>query len=346
MDFSLGMLVRGIAAASLACAVSLTAAQPGQAQDKKPLIGVSMSRQEEQRWVFDRAAMEAEAAKLGADIVFLYANNDQTKQAAQVESLIAQQPDVIMLNPVDREAAGSIVNAVRDAGIPIIDYEGGITTAKPDYYVTRDNYEAGTLQMTEAAKFAPKGNYAFVNGNPTWGGWKPTVNAYKDKLATMKDVKVVFDQNGDWDPAKAQTKAENALSANSDKIDAFIVMNDGMATGVVAALRARDLLGKVYVSGVDGETSALNRIAKGEQTMTIYTDLVEEGSSAVRAAVAFAKGEKPVVDKMVDNGAGEVPTRVVPLIAVTKANLCDAIKVMPQGWTTVEAVFEDANACK
>ena len=161
----------------------------------------------------------------------------------------------------------------------------------------------------------------------------------------MPGVKVVFDQNGDWDPAKAQTVAENALSANSDKIDAFVVMNDGMATGVIAALRSRDLAGKVYVSGVDGETTALNRIARGEQTMTIYTDLMEEGASAVRAAVAFAKGEKPAFDKLMNNGAGDVPTRVVPLIAVTKANLCDSLKVMPVGWTTVEAVFGDPNAC-
>ncbi|MCB9993573.1 MAG: substrate-binding domain-containing protein [Hyphomicrobiaceae bacterium] len=343
----LGPIV-GIALCStmLGGGVAVMSATPAWAQDDI-LIAVSMNRQQERRWAVDRAAMEAEAATLGVRLAFQYADSDPTKQASQVENLLSQNPQALIIVPADRNAAGAIVDSAHEAGVPVIAYDGGITTSKVDYYVTRNNYQVGELQVQAALDFAPTGNYAIVKGDAGNDVAQTIAKAYEDGLNSNGAINIVFDQFiPGWSPATAQSNAENVLSANNDDIAAFVVTNDGMATGVAQALISRDLQGKVFLSGLDGESASLKLVAEGIQTMTAYTDLEDHGRSAVAAAVALAKGEAPQYDTMMDLGSGEVPTHLVPIIAISKANVCDFVKNAPEGWTSVDEVFENPADCQ
>src|SRR5690242_5576011 len=72
------------------------------------------------------------------------------------------------------------------------------------------------------------------------------------------DIKIVADQFATgWRPEEALKIAENALTLNSDNVQAVIASNDGTAGGVVAALEKRGLAGKVLVTGQDAEKAAL-----------------------------------------------------------------------------------------
>src|SRR6185503_5808277 len=84
---------------------------------------------------------------------------------------------------------------------------------------------------------------------------------------------------------------ENALTKQNDKIDVFIASNDGMASGVIAALSKRGLAGQIIVTGQDAEKSALQSIAEGKQTMTVYKPIIPLANAAVAAAVKLAKKE-------------------------------------------------------
>ena len=64
---------------------------------------------------------------------------------------------------------------------------------------------------------------------------------------------------------------EQILTKNGDKVDAVVASNDGTAGGVVAALSARGIKG-VPVSGQDGDHAALNRVALGTQTVSVWKD--------------------------------------------------------------------------
>ena len=63
-----------------------------------------------------------------------------------------------------------------------------------------------------------------------------------------------------------------------------------MAGGVVAALEAQGLAGQVAVSGQDGDLAALNRVALGTQTVSVWKDARELGTAAGEAAVAARPG--------------------------------------------------------
>ena len=83
---------------------------------------------------------------------------------------------------------------------------------------------------------------------------------------------------------------EACLAANNNEIDAVISENDSMATGVVAALDAVGLAGTVPVTGQDGDTPALNRVALGTQLVSVWKDAFGLGETAGFVAVQLARG--------------------------------------------------------
>jgi D-xylose transport system permease protein len=95
-----------------------------------------------------------------------------------------------------------------------------------------------------------------------------------------------------WLPANAQRNMEQFLTRNNNRIDAVIAANDGTAGGAIAALAAQGLAGSVPVSGQDADRAALNRIAQGTQTLTIWKDARELGRTAAEIAVRLAGGTR------------------------------------------------------
>jgi D-xylose transport system substrate-binding protein len=81
---------------------------------------------------------------------------------------------------------------------------------------------------------------------------------------------------------------EQILTANNNNVDAVLAENDGMAGGVIAALEAQGL--NVPVGGQDGDHAALNRVARGTQTVSVWKDSRQLGAAAADIAVALAGG--------------------------------------------------------
>ena len=335
---------------ALAAAVGGTALAPSPATAKDITIAVAMKTQVQRRWAFDAEAMKAEAKRLGATLIFQWANDNPATQTSQVENLLSQSPDALILVPVDTAAAGRIVNEAHQQGVPVVGYDIGISTAKVDLSVVRNNPLVGVLQAEGALKMAPKGTYALIKGDPGNDVAQMLAASYEKVLSGKPDIKIVFNQFiRNWDPKTALADAEDVFSAQNDHVDAFVTSNDGMATGVGQAIKGRHLEGKVYLSGLDADPSNLRLIAEGVQTMTVWTDLTEEGTIAVRGAVDLAKKQKFSFDtEMQSAGAGPVPTHLVKVSEINRDNLCDFVtKLAPAGWVTAKEVFPDKpDACK
>ena len=157
------------------------------------------------------------------------------------------------------------------------------------------------------------------------------------------DIKIVGETYTDnWAPDNAQREMEQFLTQNNNKVDAVLSENDGMATGVSAALAAQGLLGHVALSGQDGDQAALNRVALGQQTISVWKDARQLGKTAAEVALALAGGTAP--DKvqgsmMFNGGAKHVSMNAILLTptAITKDNLN---LVIDAGWISKDA------ACK
>ena len=339
VGFALALSACGGGSTTSDAAQEASAAAPEAAE---PLtIGVAMKTQLQRRWEFDLKSMQEEADKSGVTLVVQWANDDPALQAQQVEQLITQGVDAMIITPVDGAAAAVSAEAAKAAGIPVVSYDIGISgTDAVDAVVLRDNPKVGMLQAQAALAFCPKGNYALIWGDPANDVAQAISVGHKETLAGSSDVKVVYeDFTKNWDPETALSIAENQLTANKNEVCAFLTANDGMATGVIQALRAQGLNGKVFVSGLDADPANLKAVLAGDQTMSVWTKIDDQGRLAVQAAIALAKGEAPPSSGTVNNGTKDVPAVLAEVVEVNKANVCEFVtSIAPKGWVTLEEV--------
>jgi D-xylose transport system substrate-binding protein len=324
-----------------------TGTTEGDETDGDIVIGVAMKTQLQKRWEFDVQAMQEKAEELGVELVVQWANDDPQAQASQVENLLSQDIDALIITPVDGVAAAEQAEAAKAAGIPVVSYDIGIqNTTDVDYFVIRDNPMVGVLQAEAALEFAPSGKYALIEGDAA-NDVAQAIAASHEEVLSGADVEIVYnDFTKNWDPQTALATAENLLSANNDEIAAFLTANDGMATGVIQALEARALAGQVFVSGLDADVANLQLIKSGAQTMSVWTKIDEQGALAVDIAAQLIEGEAPEPEMTVDNGAGEIPAALAPVVPVTADTLCEFVtEVAPEGWVTVEDVYDDPSEC-
>ena len=317
-------------------------AGPAKASVSGKTLCISMKTQLQRRWGFDVRAIQQEAKALGDTTRVTYANDDPAAQSSQVESMITRGCNALIIVPVDLTAAAAIVSYSRGQGVPVVAYDSMINSTQVSYIVQRGNVEAGMMQAREALKYLKNGgNIAIIKGDASTGVAQEMSSGYTKVLTGVKRIKVVYNQfTKNWDPTTAETAAENVLSANKDNIQGVISMNDGMATGILQALKSAKLAGKVFISGMDSDPANLRFIAQGYQTMTLWTPIDVEGVTAAKVAAALAAGRKPKPEAYLKYKGASIPEDYVHVVVLNKSNLCKFItKIAPKGWITVANVF-------
>lgn len=312
------------------------------------VIGVSWSNFQEERWKTDEAAIKAKLAELGAEYISADAQSSPEKQLADIDALITRGAQALIVLAQDNEAILPAVTRAADEGIPVIAYDRLIEDPSA-FYITFDNVEVGRLQAQAVFDVQPTGNYVFIKGSPT----DPNADfLHQGQLEVLQgaidggDIKVVGEQYTDgWLPENAQRNMEQILTANDNKVDAVVASNDGTAGGVVAALTAQGMEG-IPVSGQDADFAALNRVALGTQTVSVWKDSRTLGSEAAQIAVDLANGT--ALDAVegattFSDGPNGVTMNAILLkpVPITKDNLNEVIDA---GWISKEEACKGVDA--
>lgn len=311
--------------------------------EEKIKVGFTMDTLVEERWLRDRELFRDAVRAQGADVEILAANGDDVLQIAQAESLISQGVDVLVVVPHNAEATATIVRKAHMAGIKVMAYDRLVKNADIDMYVSFDNEQVGELQAEAITQRVPKGRYVYIGGAITDNNahlFKKGVFNVLQPYIDRGDITVVFDQwTKDCTPANAKENMVAALKANNNQIDAVICANDATAGGVIEALAEQGLAGKIPVSGQDAELAGAQRIVEGTQTMTVYKPLQALTQKAAEIAVQMAKGETVAINRKVNNGKIEVPSVLLPPIAVDKSNIDETI--IADGFHSREEVYRN-----
>jgi D-xylose transport system substrate-binding protein len=307
----------------------------------------------------DRPNFEAKVKALCADCEIIYsnANQDASQQQQQAEAAITQGANVLVLDPVDSDAAGVIAQDAAAAGIPVISYDrlikGG---SSPDYYISFDNVKVGELQATALVNKLTdmgdaNGTIVMINGSPT----DNNASLFKQGAHSVLDTSGLtigkeYD-TPDWSPDEAQTEMDQAITALG--VDGFVgvyAANDGTAGGAIAAMKGAGIDPSTRpTTGQDAELAAIQRILTGEQYMTVYKAIKPEAEAAAELAVDLATGmtvPSDMVTGTVNNGTIDVPSILLVPIAVTADNV--ASTVVADGFWTVDQICtaDYADACK
>ncbi len=302
----------------------------------------------------DRPNFEAKVAELCPDCEILYSNADQdaAKQLSQAEAALTNGAEVLVLDPVDGEAAGAIVAQAAAADVPVISYDRLILNAEVDLYISFDNEKVGVLQGTALvdkleADGVTSGDIVMINGSPTDN------NASLFKAGAHS----VLDDSGftiaaesdtvEWKPENAQRDMDGHITTvGADNIVGVYAANDGTAGGAIAAMKAAGVSPLPPVTGQDAEVAGIQRIIAGEQYMTVYKALKAEAEAAAEAAIALLRGEELTnATATVDNGSIEVPSILLDPVAVTVDNITDTV-IADGYWTVADICTADfADAC-
>lgn len=300
----------------------------------------------------DRPRFERRVKELCAACEIVYANADQdsSKQQQQADSALTQGAKVMVLDAVDVTSAASIAQKAKSRGVPVISYGRLVADAPLDYFVSIDPYAVGK-QQAEALLAAQKeqGNdqprVVMINGSPTDSNAGPYKKGAEDTFKAAGAKVVQSFDTPDWSPDKASSEMQQAATAlGKDGFDAVYAANDGMAGGVISALKGQGIdPGPLTITGQDAEVTGLQNIVAGNLLMTVYQPIPELAKVSAELAVPLAQGKTPpdVAKDEVDNGSGEkIKSVLLPTIAIDTEKIKSVI--FKDGFATPEQVCTKA----
>lgn len=316
-------VLRGAGAGLLAALVGFKAAH---AATNTLKVGLIMPNYDQLRWKnADQAFFEKEAKALGIEVLAQASNASESLQSSQVENMLTQGIDVLVLTPVNANAANALVRKAHQANVPVINYNFLINKGDVACFLGRDAVEMGEKIAKAAVEAHPRGNYVIAAGEESTSVAVETRKGFLNILKPFMDrgdIKLVSDQyNKNWSSDTARAQVENALTKNNNDIQVCLCGNDGTAYGTIQALQAQGLGGKVFVTGVDAEPRAQELIKQGLMALSNFTAFDQMGVEAAKAAAAVGAGKPIEANATVNNGLKDIPWIKILNFNVTKDNL-------------------------
>ncbi|MFJ5674016.1 sugar ABC transporter substrate-binding protein [Streptomyces sp. NPDC093097] len=325
-----------ISALTLSLAASLAACgsdhqEPSEGKDR---IGLLLPENNSTRYEkFDHTIISRRLAALCLECAVDYGNAESSAdtQRDQFEALVKKGVKVIILDPVDAQAAKSWVDSAAHQGVKVIAYdrlaEGDVAA-----YVSYDNEKIGRLQgegiLTALGSRAASANVVMFNGSPN----DPNAPAFKKGAHAVLDGKVhqiVYEKDiPEWSEGTAKKEMTDVINSRGARgFDAVYSANDGMAGGIAEALKSAGAA-NVPLGGQDAELPALQRLLSGTQAFTVYKEVRPEAETAAELAFRLLRGQS--ITSLTPTTAAShsksgIPAKLFKATVVTKENLKDTV---------------------
>ena len=283
------------------------------------------------RWeTQDRPALVTAFKAAKVSYVITNADGSAQKQLSQAQQCLANGAKVVILVSLDAGSSIAIENQAKSRNAKVIEYDRQVVGGSAAIYISFNGKAVGVLQgkgvvagLRAKGKYNQKPVVAELHGGQTdnnsflfKSGYDSVINPlFKNGTFTKGPQQFV----PGWDNQRAGTIFEQMLVRTSNKIDAVVAANDGIANAVVVALKARQLQ-PVPLSGQDATVQGVQNIISGWQTMTVWKDTRKLARASADAAIALLKGQKPKQTGTVPNKGKQLPAFIIPPQMITKAN--------------------------
>ncbi len=263
-------------------------------------------------WQVVASGVKADAAKYGIK-VDLQASNDESSLIQQLnlaQTVLSQKPDALLLSPESDSNLVPAIQAAKAANIPTIIIDDA-RTAGASTYIGTDQVGIGAKAADFLHKIYPNGGkVAQIEGAAGSPNARMRIKGFEDELKTFPNLQLVASQPGNWDRLTALNATANILRQHPDLVGIY-ANNDGMALGVVEAVKNAGDLSKVAVVGTDGIPEAKKSIEAGELRATVAEAPFTEGVLGVQMALRLLDCQP-------------IPAWVLsPQVVITKDNLGD-----------------------
>ncbi|NMD37604.1 MAG: sugar ABC transporter substrate-binding protein [Christensenellaceae bacterium] len=261
--------------------------------------------------------VKAACEESGHEMVFFDPQNDPTKQATQIDDMIADGINALVYIPYDSAGCRNVLQTCRDKGVKVINIDNVITEDDYDLVdaiIASDNTQLGYLSGQWVAENYPDGanilivhlqtaESCHINVKGFWDGIKENVS----NPDAFKEVAVV---EGGGATDVAFNVVTDALQANED-INVIYAINDTSALGAVQAVKEAGKIDAISILGKDGAPIGKHAIKEGSMVQ----------SSAQRPTYMGYLGVITAVDLL--NGKEIEFNTSIPSYSITKDNIDD-----------------------
>lgn len=289
------------------CGKTKSTSQEASTEVDKLVIAVSMNSADEYgtNWIgIFTEKIEAQ----GATVVSTNADSKIDKQLADIDALIAQNPDVILVKPCDETGIISGLEAVNKANIPLIVFDGALQGDVKGYNPVIDQGINGRLLGEYLNAWLDENPDRVANVGYIVGMYADIVMPRETEIfATCTRAVKVAEAEGSWSADKGMKITEDWLQSHPE-INVIAAMNDEMAIGAIQALQAAGKSMDDYlVLGVDGTSNGQKYISSGDLDATTWQDMDAAIGQIAEGAMALASGGQ--YDKPVDTSIIKLMTK-------------------------------------
>lgn len=239
----------------------------------------------------------AEANLPNVELIITDGQNDSAKQVADVESLLAQNIDVLMISPLTQQALTPVVADAMAASIPVVEMDRKVNT-DTTIYISAENEPIGRQAgQFFADTLGGKGNIVVIEGTAGASAAIERQAGFEEILAKYPDMHIIARQNADFLREGAAKFMEDVLQRfGPGEIDGVYTHNDEMALGALTAIEAAGRSAEIMVTGVDGQNNAIQAVKDGKLFATFtFPWVAPEG---IQYAYRICAGE-PIENKTV-----------------------------------------------
>jgi len=301
-------------------------------------VGFILADLYSERWNSDIQYFKEKINDLGGKVTFIDCFNRQEEQLSAAKKLVSQNVDCIVIVPIDSKDT-SIVNIVKDANIPIVSYDRYIYSSKVDLCVTFNSYKVGQMMAEQVVAKLNKGNILFVGG--------PTSD-YNSALVRKGVFSILRNHSGDykikslttidWNEMNAYMNIQSFISEVGYIPDAIICASDDLTKGALLAMEEKGMLGKVILTGQDGNLDICRQILKGNVLMSVYKSNKELAYEAAESVMKLINGDNFNDEKTINNIFMKVSTVLNDPQLIEKDNVVELMT--GEGVYTKEQLLE------
>ena len=231
---------------SPASSLTLTAEETAKIKEQKPKAAIVMHYAGNDWSQAQIAGLKEQFGKMGIDIIAVTdAGFKPEKQVADIETVLAQKPNIIVSIPTDPVATAEAYRKAAEQGVKLVFMDNvpkGLTAGK-DYVsvVSADNYGNGVAAAHLMAKaLKGKGKIGLVFHAADFFVTRQRLDGFKNTIQeNYPDIKIVGEQGiGGPDFTGDADKAASALLTSNRDLNGIWAVWDVPAEGVISAARA------------------------------------------------------------------------------------------------------------
>ena len=232
---------------------------------------------------------------------------DAARQISQIENAIRQEPDLLIVAPLQRDSLAKVMGQAVDAGIPTICLERDIIEPNWTTYIRMDNRKIGQMVGQFVVDYLtkkygePKGNVVEIEGMKGVEGALNRHAGFWDVVSQYPNIVAVHTATANWFQPEAVDRMTEALNA-VEQIDVVYGHNDPMAYGAYLAAKEKGRENEMIFVGVDGlDHEGVKYVKEGILACTVIYPLGVEQAVEVGKKILFEEGFEPPETYEVDS---------------------------------------------